>query len=238
MYDTSVNKNTKVNQVSSRTHFVRAGINLIGFFIGDNMKTCSKCQEIKPLSEFHKNKTKKDGLNSFCKSCQKAYDKAYNLANSVHLKIIRKAYYKANSEKMKAAAKANQLANSEKIKIRRKAFYKKHAEKCKKRAREYRKAHLEQSKLHDRKRKAFRCGVKHKPYATNYVFERDGWICQLCGRKINKRLKYPNPRSGSIDHIVPLSRGGNDSPVNVQATHLRCNLGKNATNKGQLRLFG
>lgn len=40
MNDTSVNKNIKVNQVSSRTHFVRAGINLIGFFIGEcQMKT-------------------------------------------------------------------------------------------------------------------------------------------------------------------------------------------------------
>lgn len=38
MDDTSVKTNIKVNQVSSRTHFVRAGINLVDFFIGDNMK--------------------------------------------------------------------------------------------------------------------------------------------------------------------------------------------------------
>lgn len=35
MNDTSVNKNIKVNQVSSRTHPVRAGINLVDFFIED-----------------------------------------------------------------------------------------------------------------------------------------------------------------------------------------------------------
>ena len=34
----SVNKNIKVNQVSSRTHSVRADSNLVGFFIGDDMK--------------------------------------------------------------------------------------------------------------------------------------------------------------------------------------------------------
>ena len=38
MNDTSVNENIKVNQVSSRTHSVRAGINLVDFNIGDNMK--------------------------------------------------------------------------------------------------------------------------------------------------------------------------------------------------------
>ena len=35
MYAISVNKNVKVNQVSSRTHFVRADSNLVDFFIGD-----------------------------------------------------------------------------------------------------------------------------------------------------------------------------------------------------------
>ena len=36
MYDTSVNKNIKANRVSTRTHCVRAGINSVGFFLGDN----------------------------------------------------------------------------------------------------------------------------------------------------------------------------------------------------------
>lgn len=77
MNDTSVNKNTKVNQVSSRTHFVRAGINLIDFFVGDSqMKTCSKCKETKPMSEFYKDRSKKDGLRSWCKSCFKRYRKS------------------------------------------------------------------------------------------------------------------------------------------------------------------
>uniref|UniRef100_A0A6M3JAM4 Uncharacterized protein n=1 Tax=viral metagenome TaxID=1070528 RepID=A0A6M3JAM4_9ZZZZ len=35
MNDTSVNKNIRVNQVSSGQHIVRAGINLIDFLFGD-----------------------------------------------------------------------------------------------------------------------------------------------------------------------------------------------------------
>mgnify|MGYP003652898977 CR=1 FL=1 len=34
-------------------------------------KVCSHCKEHQPLSEFNK---KKDGLQSYCKSCQKEYD--------------------------------------------------------------------------------------------------------------------------------------------------------------------
>lgn len=36
-------------------------------------KSCSKCKQIKPLSEFGKDRRKKNGLRSRCKSCQKAY---------------------------------------------------------------------------------------------------------------------------------------------------------------------
>jgi len=40
-------------------------------------KRCSKCKEIKPLSEFYKNRKQYDGLQTCCKSCNKAYLKAY-----------------------------------------------------------------------------------------------------------------------------------------------------------------
>ena len=35
------------------------------------MKTCSKCGDDKPLSEFHKDKHTKDGYTSSCISCRK-----------------------------------------------------------------------------------------------------------------------------------------------------------------------
>lgn len=60
------------------------------------------------------------------------------------------------------------------------------------------------------------------------VFARDGYICQLCGGVIDKSLEYPHPASRSIDHIVPIARGGAHTFVNVQAAHLRCNLAKGA----------
>lgn len=45
------------------------------------MKTCSKCKETKPLSEFSKNKRSKDGLDSRCKECVRAYSK-YHYENN------------------------------------------------------------------------------------------------------------------------------------------------------------
>ena len=172
------------------------------------------------------------------KAYSKAYNKKYRSVKREKIKTRKKAYYLANKERISKKGKIDRLANPEKVKANKKAYYLRHTAEIKAKSKAYQQAHPEVGRLHGRKRKALKRGVQHKPYATNYVFERDNWICQLCGQRINRRLKYPNPRSGSIDHIVPLSKGGDDSPMNVQATHLRCNVGKHAINKGQLRLFG
>jgi hypothetical protein len=44
------------------------------------MKTCSKCEKLLPFSSFFKNKTRKDGLQAYCKICKRSADvKDYTL---------------------------------------------------------------------------------------------------------------------------------------------------------------
>ena len=40
-------------------------------------KVCSRCGRELPVSEFHKNKSSKDGLQYYCKKCNKVSQKAY-----------------------------------------------------------------------------------------------------------------------------------------------------------------
>ena len=72
-----------------------------------------------------------------------------------------------------------------------------------------------------------------------YVIKRDGGRCQRCGVKCIKRGKRYDPRRPTLDHIVPLSRGGGHTPENVQLACWRCNSIK-ASNVGgdQLLLVG
>lgn len=56
------------------------------------------------------------------------------------------------------------------------------------------------------------------------VFERDGWVCGICSEPIDSTLKFPARMSPSIDHIVPVSHGGEHSYGNVRASHLTCNI--------------
>ena len=92
----------------------------------------------------------------------------------------------------------------------------------------------------NKRRKSLK-GVKSEFYTHTEIAERDGWQCQLCRKKVNKRLKHPDPMCASIDHIVPISKGGTDMRANVQLAHLVCNMSKGNRTLAegeQLRLLG
>ena len=55
-------------------------------------KRCPKCEEIKPKSDFHKDKSKKDGLCSYCKSCIKESDRKYYQAGNVRKHQLKSKY--------------------------------------------------------------------------------------------------------------------------------------------------
>ena len=44
-------------------------------------KVCIKCNQIKPLTEYTKNKSTSDGLESYCKSCKSIINKQYRENN-------------------------------------------------------------------------------------------------------------------------------------------------------------
>lgn len=98
-----VNRNIKVNQVSSRTQLVRSDSNLIDFFDGDSrMKICLKCKQTKPLSEFNKNRSKKDGFQAYCKTCQKIANRKYlrTEKGKITYQIIQKCYRLTENHKI------------------------------------------------------------------------------------------------------------------------------------------
>lgn len=52
-------------------------------------------------------------------------------------------------------------------------------------------------------------------------------ICGICGKPVDKRLKYPDPMCATVDHIIPIDKGGHPSDIsNLQLSHLTCNRQK------------
>ena len=52
-------------------------------------------------------------------------------------------------------------------------------------------------------------------------------VCGICGKPVDFKLKYPHPLAASIDHIIPIARGGHPSDIdNLQLAHWTCNRQK------------
>lgn len=59
------------------------------------------------------------------------------------------------------------------------------------------------------------------------VFERDAWVCYLCGEPTDRQAQAPYSRlAATLDHVVPLSKGGPHTMSNLRTAHFACNSSK------------
>lgn len=94
-------------------------------------------------------------------------------------------------------------------------------------------AKAEQSRL----RKARRKDAFVERVIRRAIYERDGWKCGICGKRVNDNLAVPHPLAKTIDHIIPLSKGGTHEPKNVRLAHFICNSKRGNDIVAQLRMF-
>lgn len=78
------------------------------------------------------------------------------------------------------------------------------------------------------RRRALKKGATVERFSHAEVFERDNWTCGICAEPVDRDLRFPDPMSVSLDHIVPLALGGDHSRANTQCAHLTCNVRKGA----------
>ncbi len=142
-------------------------------------------------------------------ACHQSCDKtAVHVTNH---KKYQQEYYEANKETVLAKNRAYHKANKEQI-----TQYKN-----------------EWSRINGsgHRARAKRFGVKYTNINKTAIFERDKWICGLCGELVDKIFVFPHPLSPSLDHILPLSRGGDHVEDNCQCSHFCCNLLKRASER-------
>lgn len=60
--------------------------------MADNIKRCGSCKFYKPLSEFGKSSSSKDGLRCYCKECRKAYNLAHRVEKAEYNKKYRQIH--------------------------------------------------------------------------------------------------------------------------------------------------
>ena len=72
--------------------------------------------------------------------------------------------------------------------------------------------------------------------SVNELAARDGTDCGICGEPVDMGARYPNPSGPSVDHVLPVARGGSDDPANLQLSHLRCNHVKSSRTADEFSL--
>lgn len=106
-------------------------------------KFCAKCGETKPLGEFYKDRTRKDGLAAYCKPCCRKYDRCHYVADPEKYREYARRYYAANQEAVQKNNRRWRKANPKKAREINRRWRKANPEKCRELQRRWRKANLE-----------------------------------------------------------------------------------------------
>jgi 5-methylcytosine-specific restriction endonuclease McrA len=178
-------------------------------------KTCVRCKQELPHSEFHKARNRPDGLYPYCRPCnrqwredrkradpeayearrarKREYDAVYNEKHRAKKAAQVKARYERKAEEVKANIKRWQSENKERVNAYKKAN--------KQNRRAAQEVGISGAELHkwqsEQPKKCYWCG---------------------CGCK----------RNYHVDHYVPLSKGGKHELANLVIACGPCNLRKNA----------
>lgn len=77
------------------------------------MKTCSKCNNLKPIDDFYKKSNKAEQTITYCKVCTNAINKEYREKNKDTISERKKAQYKENKEEILSRNKKYREQNRE-----------------------------------------------------------------------------------------------------------------------------
>lgn len=80
------------------------------------------------------------------------------------------------------------------------------------------------------RRRAQKAGVEWEKVNLLEIFNRDP-NCPICKREMHMNTGQSDPRYVSLDHIVPLSKGGAHKADNIQLVCIECNRVKSNKEK-------
>jgi 5-methylcytosine-specific restriction endonuclease McrA len=171
-------------------------------------RQCGRCKETKPIEAFSPNKNGAFGRQSTCKACSNVMAKERWAAK----KAARPPKVRPTQEETSAKAREYSAAHYAANKERKQAL-----------AREWKRNNPGKMVDYNHRRRARKYAVAYEKIDAVKVAERDNWTCALCCLSVNPALKFPDPGSRSMDHIVPLVKGGAHTYDNIQLAHFLCN---------------
>lgn len=186
-------------------------------------KKCYKCKNTYPLTSYSKDKSRKDGLQSKCRTCGIASNKTWQKQNLSKRNADRVIYNAINKEHVKNIRDTYFNENKERILKLNKDYYDKHPEKRK-----------QYYKTYSQKNPAKILALKNK-YRTSKLNRTPVWLSKEQLNEIEqfyKKAEIVTKQTGikhHVDHIVPLQGkdvSGLHVPWNLQVIPATENLKK------------
>jgi 5-methylcytosine-specific restriction endonuclease McrA len=197
--------------------------------VGVPMKTCCHCHIPQDIDNFPHDASRSDGRHPHCRTCRTKIRKprvqriyaSEKVELATRLAVTRQhkrqddpAHEKARRQRQHQRYYAKYR---EKILAKNAAYHAAHPEVKKKSTSKWTKTHPERMQAYCAQRRA---RISNAPIVESIKLEvlavRDNWICHLCKKKVTRR-------TWSHDHLVPLSKGGDHTYINVALAHQRCN---------------
>ena len=201
------------------------------------LKRCTKCGENKPsTNEYFSYTNKSKGkLKTWCKVCDKEYQKEYRENNKDTIKEKNKVYRENNKDKIREYKKEYRENNKDKIREGRKVHYENNKDKV----REGRKVYyennkdtiLEKNKVYYENNKdkvrEWSKRYQHKKRGNGGSYTKAQWLDAL--EYFDYKCAYTGEcikHSCDIEHIVPISKGGTSYIWNLVPSTKSANCSK------------
>lgn len=189
-------------------------------FRADGTKRCSKCGEYKLLREFPKASREKSGYQSACKSCRKALYQSSQMKK----RMLRYAADPQWLEKQKASAKASHQKYRNRYSAKQRDRYRADESVRRaavERAEKWRLENPDSVKVYFAKKRSKEVAAKggFTRDDVKRLLEKQRFKCVYCGGDISGGLH-------TIEHVIPLSRGGSNGLENIALACRSCNARK------------
>jgi len=193
---------------ANRERAARRAADIAALDIDALAKQCVRCEAVKLLADFYRSRLARDGRANICKPCSSDKQREHSAA------------VKADPERLSQAV-AQRAEKGREYRSRPDFLPRKLANNAKWQAAnpEKYKDSLKTSAHMHRARQAGALIIERVRYAE--VIRRGNGTCGICKGPVE-------PGQESLDHIIPLSKGGNHTYENCQLACLPCNVLKGA----------
>ena len=186
-------------------------------------KVCSVCKIEKNITDFYLS-------GSRCKSCTLQQSKIYREINKKAIQKRRKERYQQNIEQMRKKGREDAAKYKEINNERSRKWHAAHKVDANSKRRKHKEDNPEIYNIGKIINKGRRHGYEVVILDYDITLEKlvkiHGAICHICGKPINMDIKNICSEKATIDHIIPMSRGGAHSWGNTAPAHYGCNSRK------------